>query len=320
MCPLTSFCVVLVANEAREPIERFIDHYLGLGAAQVSVFYDGTADFSLPDREGRVVFTNCDTEFWKKLLGARPVIWNDRQRGLYAHAIEQRQEDWVLLIDCDEYLVSERPVSDVLSDIPSDIDIVRIRNVEAIWGPGDDRHSLLGARWFRHPIRGSRWARAVLRLVYGDLSKYMSNGLLGHANGKHFVRPGKQYHRTTAHNSFYPDGRPGIWIDRLLSDQIAVHHFDAMSFELWSRKFLRRSRNSATHGHRRKERVELIELVHETSEHDTETMRKLFERLYCFSPWQAFVLRKLGLASKRDIFNEQPIITRAEQPSGEFPA
>ncbi len=300
---MATFCVVLITNDGKAVVDRFIDHYVGLGADRIAVFFDSAPDFEIDDYDGRVETTVCDDEFWESIAGERPDVFNIRQRALYSFVLSCRSEDWIFFVDSDEFLVSSRRMAQILDEVPEDLHILRIKNVEAVWGPGDDRNAPLGARWFRSPIRSSLRNWIVLKLLYGRVEYFMKDGLLGHANGKHFARPGKKYDRTNAHTSFYPDGRQGVWLDTIIDEDVKIHHFDAQNFGLWSSKFVHRSENQAFYEHIRKERQELFRLALDTSKRGSGPMRKLFDRLYCISPWQAFLLRKLGLAARRDIFN-----------------
>jgi len=299
---MATFCAVIMAKEDRSVIDRVVDYYIAKDAEQVVVYFDGEPDFAMDDREGRLRFVACDDSFWQAVIGSgTPELYDTRQVGIYEHAISVVTQDWILFIDCDEYLVSDRPISAFLDEVPASEDILRVPNIEAVWGPGDDRDEHLGARWFRQAT-SSPLRRRALKLIYGDVHQFMGSGLMGHSAGKHFVRSGKDYERTNAHTSVHADGRRGKWAEELLKYEVVVCHFDAMSYERWLKKFLFRFQTKSTFGSVRQSRQSMIDLIGDSSELGDAQLRKLFERLYCVSPLQAFVLKGLGMIVQRDIF------------------
>ncbi|MEL6540768.1 MAG: glycosyltransferase family 2 protein [Pseudomonadota bacterium] len=298
---MANFCAVIMAKEEKAVIDRVVDYYLDLGATRAVVYFDGTPDFSMDDRGGRLDFIIADEAFWVPITGRRSEMYDVRQTSMYKYAIEQAYEEWLFFVDCDEYLVSSRPISEILDHVPETEDILRVHNVEAVWGPGDDRDKYLGATWFRPATKSANKQRA-LKLIYGDLHKYMHSGLFGHSAGKHFVRTGRTYQNTTAHTSVHGDGRPGRWADKLLDDEIFVCHFDAMSFEHWRKKFIFRYQTKDAFSTIRDTRNQVFDLVARESELGDEKLRELFERLYCLSSLQIFALKPLKLAFQRNIF------------------
>jgi len=298
---MATFCAVIMAKEDQSVIDRVVDYYIAKGAAKVVVYFDGEPDFSMDDRGDRLRFIVCDESFWQPITGGTPEAYDIRQVGIYEHAISSVSQEWVFFVDCDEYLVSDRPISAFLDDVPAAENILRIPNVEAVWGPGDNRDEHLGARWFR-TATGSPIKQRALKLIYGDVYHFMGSGLLGHSAGKHFVRSGQDYQRTSPHTSVHSDGRPGKWADELLTDDVIVCHFDAMNYERWRKKFEFRFRTKSTFGSVRKSRERMIDLIGDSSALGDAQLRKLFERLYCISPLQAFVLKALRLAYRREIF------------------
>lgn len=299
---MANFCAVIMAKEEKAVIDRVVDFYLAAGAASAVVFFDGIPDFTMDSRAGRLNFVTCDDAFWQPITGERPKMYDPRQEGLYQHAIKEAYEEWLFFVDCDEFLISDRPISTFLDEVPTDEDILRIANVEAVWGPGDDRDEPLGAHWFRPSVNSTLKQRA-LKLIYGDVHRFMGSGLIGHSAGKHFVRAGKSYASTSAHTSRHADGRPGKWAPKLISADVSICHFDAMHFEHWQQKFLFRHKTKATFGRVRSSREEIIDLVGDSADLGEEHLRQLFERLYCLSPMQIAALKPLGLAFRRDIFD-----------------
>lgn len=302
---MASFCVVLWAKEEKHVLDRVVDYYLERGAHRVAVFFDGDPGFEIDPRDGRLEFVAANEAFWADLQGARPDNHEARQDTIYRHAISQRPEDWILFIDCDEYLVCERPIAEALGQLPDEIEIMRVRNVEAIWGPGDDREAHLGARWFRRPA-GSRWKNQLLRFVYPGLREVMTQGLVGHSQGKHFVRSRRTYARTNAHWSSYADGRPAEWAHDLIKDAMFVCHYDAMSFDLWQKKLRYRLMMRSTFVRVNARRERMVDLFQNAATHGEPAIRTLFERLYCVTGLRLKLLQALGLAFRRDIFTTRP--------------
>jgi hypothetical protein len=299
---MASFGVVIVAKEDHSIIQRLVEHYLGIGAKQITIYYDGNAEFKPVQRPGLFTFIQCSDHFWKELRTVRPDALEQRQAILYGHALDRSDADWLLLVDTDEILAGDGPVGQALDRIPVGVDVLRVPNAEAIWSPDDDPSVDFGTRWFRWPIKGRR-GRLLSRLVYGKFHTFLESGVAGHSSGKQFLRTNRRYLKIRAHCSIPDAGGTVKWIGEFSRGRFFIAHFDAISFEQWKRKFLRRYERPHEVPTMRSTRVNLVNLIGATSQGSDADLERLFRRIYCLTPPQIAFLRLFNLAFRRDIFS-----------------
>lgn len=236
-----------VASTVAEPVEllcAFAAHYLDLGASEVHLFLDD------PDQPGLdmlraidgVRLTLCTDDYWQQVAGGRPDGQVMRQIRNANRAYHDCRTDWFFFCDADEFLASERPVADLLAGVPRDVAFCRPRMAERAF-PADHPQQDL----FEGPLRRALPNRsAVLEAAYGDLAKMTTHGLLGHVQGKSFVRASRTDLRIRIHfpvpadkdleQQLKQDGklRPGPWLD----DSWLIH-FDGLTPLHWKLKLLR---------------------------------------------------------------------------------
>ena len=298
---MTSFSVVIVAKEEQAIIERLVEHYLGIGAKHITIYFDGIADFEPPARPGLFTFIQCSEQVWKEIGRARPDALEERQAILYGHALERCDAEWLLMVDSDELLAGDGPVREALALIPPDVDVLRVPNAEAVWSPADDPYVDFGTRWFRWPMKG-RSRRVVARLVYGKFHRFLEAGVAGHRSGKQFLRTKRRYERIRLHCSVPGAGGTVRWIGEFSRGRFFIAHFDAIGFEHWKRKFLRRAARPQEVPTMRPARLSLVHLIGATSQGSEADLERLFRHIYCLNRFQLAVLRMFDLAFKRDIF------------------
>jgi hypothetical protein len=299
---MATFSVVIVAKEDRSIIDRLVDYYLGIGAKQITVYYDGTAEFEPVERPGLFTFVQCTDYFWKELGTVRPDALEQRQAALYGHALDRSDADWLLLVDTDEILAGDEPVAQALDRIPAGVDVLRVPNAEAIWSPDDDPNVDFGARCFRWPIKGRR-GRLLSRLVYGRFHRFLESGVAGHSSGKQFLRTNRRYRKIRLHSSIPEAGGSVRWIGEFSGGRFFIAHFDAISFEQWKRKFLRRYERPQEVPTMRSARLNLVNLIGATSQGSDADLEQLFRRIYCLTRPQIALLKLFKLAFRRDIFS-----------------
>jgi hypothetical protein len=302
---MATFSVVIVAKEDHSILDRLVAYYLGIGAEHITIYYDGSADFEPAERPGLFTFIHCTEQFWKdEIRVVRPDALEERQAILYSHALDRTDTDWLLLVDSDELLAGDEPVGPALDLIPADVDVLRVPNAEAIWSPDDDPYADFGTRSFRWPIKGRR-GRILPRLVYGRFHRFLESGVAGHSAGKQFLRTNRRYVKIRLHSSVPADGTVR-WMGEFSSGRFFIAHFDAISFEQWKRKFLRRAARPQEVPTMRSARLSLVHLIGATSQGSDADLERLFRRIYCLTPRQIAVLSFFNLAFRRDSFFQQP--------------
>lgn len=295
-------------RESPDVIRRFARYYLSAGAAEVLVYHDGPPpDLGEADLPGLVVVA-CDADFWSGQAGGRPEALEDRQAAIYRVGLDRCRSDWLLVVDADEYVFGDRPIGRFLDGVPDGADAVLLPTAEAVWGPGDDLDRPFGSTCFRTRWRSDTLWRRLRRPIYGEVAHFMRRGLVGHIGGKMFLRAGREYsviRNNAAERGGVVISRPADEVDPALRGMY-LGHFDAIGPARWTEKWRRRiERETLAVGMTETRTSQMAAVEARLAEGDAAT-RALFRRLYALGPVQFAVLRRMGLAFRRDIFAGAP--------------
>lgn len=205
-------------------ILRFAAYHLEAGAHRLYLYLDAENPeaFAALKAQPKIRVTTCDAAHWRKLAGRRPAKHQVRQSQNATHAYRRADDvDWLIHMDVDEFLVPERPVAEILSALPADQQIARIRPMESL--SGDNSH-------FKAFIPNGPARASTVAEIYPTYGPYIKGGFLSHLAGKVFVRTGLEGIRVQIHNVFQdgemidgPEQQPGI----------ALAHLHAKSWEDW---------------------------------------------------------------------------------------
>ncbi|MDO9524315.1 MAG: glycosyltransferase family 2 protein [Gemmobacter sp.] len=179
-----------VAATVKAPPEQvlaFTAHHLDLGANRVWLHFDDpedqTADI-MSDRN-RVTVVRCDDAYWKGLSGHRPPTHQVRQMRNITRICRRAQMDWIAHLDVDEFLLTARPIPDILADLPPDQLVLRAEPYEALYNP-DLPDDIFTARHFRRGLGSPDPDRAAQ--LFGRFGALLPKGMLSHTVGKCFFR------------------------------------------------------------------------------------------------------------------------------------
>ncbi|MEM6373606.1 MAG: glycosyltransferase family 2 protein [Pseudomonadota bacterium] len=205
-------------------ILRFVAHHLDQGAHRLYIYLDeDTPDaYKALKSHPKVRVQNCDAAHWKRLGGTRPQKHQVRQTANATHAYNRRSEvDWLIHMDVDEFLVTHRPVDDVLSALGPHQSTARVRPMEMLSGSTDA---------FKAFIPAGRQRRKLVQHIYPTYGAHLTGGFLSHVAGKLFVRTGLTDITVRIHNAFQ-QGKvlPGA-VE--LSD-IDLAHCHAKTWDAW---------------------------------------------------------------------------------------
>lgn len=191
---MPSWSIVTTVKAPQDQILAFLAHHLDLGPAQITLLFDDPDDPAasgiekLARRDPRIEVQRCTEDWWEALRSPRPER-HQRRQGLNAHAAYLTcPSDWLLHIDIDEFLVTDRPVADLLATLAPARSLLRIAPWEALHDPlmAED---IFTARHFRRELGGPR-AVALRAEIFGDYAPILPSGALSHAIGKCFFRTG----------------------------------------------------------------------------------------------------------------------------------
>jgi len=300
---LPTFSVTAMMRESLDVVQRFLDYYRALGAETIFVYFDGSID-SLGGLDlTRTELIECDDAFWHATSGGRPQTLDAALWATHARSARLHNSDWLFVTDADEFLTGGS-IRAMLARVPGEIEALRIRNVEAVWGPGDDIARPFASTHFRKPVPKKLFS-LLARPLYGKAAPFFHRGLVGHSEGKHFLRRGAAFTEIQSHDSFRDGRRLGRWAHDVVpeAEGMVVLHFDAVGFERWREKWRRRfSREMPSDQMSPKRAAQLPRIEAAVSAGDAEAMR-LFREFYGLSPWQKTALNLIGgLERHRNVF------------------
>lgn len=185
---MASWSVVSTLKAPEEKVLAFVAHHLSLGADHLWLYFDDPAQ-PVPDSlaaHPRVTVTLCDEAHWVDACKKRPPQHQNRQTQNARLTYRERvTSDWIVHIDVDEFLLTLRPISDILEEAAADTIAMRLEPFEAMHDPllPDDIYT---AREFRGALRHEYWPRR--RAALGPYRKVIRDGMLSHSVGKTIYR------------------------------------------------------------------------------------------------------------------------------------
>ena len=297
------FTVVVMMRETRDVAEHFIAYYQRLGAAQIRIFYDGDAAALRGLADDRVEITQCDPAFWDSIGTSAKAGFKTRVCAVANHGFRTLTTDWMLSVDADEYVFGGQPIPSILKSLPPTVEVLRLPTAEAVWHATDASDAAFSSTAFRTALPPGL---GLLRhLLYPRRGRFFTrHGLLGHAEGKQFIRKWANIDRLTCHRAYRGDTPVGQWaheIDPTLRD-LYVGHFDAIGLSRWTQKWRSRSRSGGAHDRLSYPRNRQMQAIAAATRSGATSPRQIFRQLYRLSAWQYTLLSLLGCAFQRPIF------------------
>jgi hypothetical protein len=300
---MASFSTISMMRETPDVVSRFARYYLRNGAREVIVFCDGP----LGDVEGVEIpglrLVAADAAFWSAHGLERPAVLGAMVGAAAQIGLGIAETDWALIADGDEFVFGDRPIEAFLDRVPADVDAVRVPTAEAVWGPDDDIEAPFGCTHFRILWPSPTVWRVLKRPVYGGrLEGYFRRGMIGHTQGKEFLRVGRTYTEITPHFA-RRDGRE-LTRDAASLGLGGMHlgHFDAIGLDRWVRKWRNRIDQVTISERMNPSRWKQMEAVEQALSAGSEATRALFRGLYGLTRTQYAVISAMGAAFRRDIF------------------
>ena len=183
-----TWSVVSTVKAPEDKVLAFVAHHLSLGATRIFLYFDDPDDpaHAAVARLRRVTATRCTDAYWTQ-RGGRHDRHQNRQSRNARDAYDRCSTDWLGHIDVDEFILSPRPVADLLAEIPAETLTAKLEPFEAMHDPmlPDDIYT---AREFRGAIRHEHWP--LRRGALGKYREFNRDGLLSHSNGKVIFRTG----------------------------------------------------------------------------------------------------------------------------------
>lgn len=182
-------------------IARFAAHHLEMGASALHIHLDEPEEKTalFLSRHPKIHLVQCDDAYWKAQGRQR---YPEHQRRQAFNATRTLREvagslDWLGHIDVDEFLIAERPISEILAAIKWQTAIARIPPAEALAvETGTPNHFKL-----THKQAGVK--KSELQEVYPTFGMHLYGGFLSHTSGKVFARTGIPETRLGIHTMKY---------------------------------------------------------------------------------------------------------------------
>lgn len=244
----SKWSLVTTVKAPDDLIERFIQHYLDMGASKMYIFLDSPNEQLIHKKinDERISFFFCDPEFWEKRQhfhslrykkGERSDFVEYRQYHNLLHASSICETEWLLNVDIDELLFSMIDINEELSRIPDNIFTVLIRPLEAVYLK-EEPASLINTfdtKYFksRRKVDYDFWND-----IYPDKGLKHKSGFFGHVTGKSFIRTSDEIFRPSCHlplpmNEFFSHG--------FIIHSMYILHFEAMTRDLFVQKMVNRA-------------------------------------------------------------------------------
>jgi hypothetical protein len=201
-----SFSIVTTAAEPVELLCAFVAHHLEAGAETIHLYLDRPDPVAeaLLGRHPQVRLNRpavARALHWGVAQGfRRPLSHVTRQRINATRAYRRCTSDWLVHIDADEFLYADRPLADILADVPQEADFAVIGSSERVllrpsddpadnsWPPMTPAATIFDGA-FRIPVPGLLPRMQALFAPHANF--FTRSGLLGHTVGKAATRTGR---------------------------------------------------------------------------------------------------------------------------------
>lgn len=244
----STWSLVTTVKAPDELIEKFINHYLNLGASKLYIFLDSPNEQEIHNNlfDERIIFFLCDENFWVEREHFHPVRYKKGERPDYVeyrqyhnliHTSSICKTEWLLNVDVDELLFPMADIDEELSHIPRNIFSALIRPLEAVY-LNTEPESLIST--FDTPYFKSR--RKIdydfWNGIYPDEGIKHKSGFFGHVTGKSFIRTSEDIFRPSCH---IPAPVGEFLSHGFVIDSMFVLHFESMTRPLFVQKMVNRA-------------------------------------------------------------------------------
>lgn len=218
------WAVVATVKADAAAILTFAAHHLEAGAHRIFLYLDAPCPEAMPFLRAhpRIRVTRCNSAYWAKRRQGRPAKHQVRQslNATRCYRRQAQQADWLVHIDADEFLWSQRPIAEILAALPEEAICARVRPLEPLAGGGTAFKA----------APGGKDRDAVLRRVYPRYGQWLKGGFFSHTNGKLFVRSGQDGLKLRIHNAYLDEFENPCQVEL---DFVDLCHLHARSWDSW---------------------------------------------------------------------------------------
>ncbi len=289
-------------NASLEDASEFVNYHLNLGVDHMYLFFDNPEDKVIEFFKGnkKVSCIKCNSKHWAKLSSRPNLTIVDMLNLNSSRGFKLAKKDgyeWVINIDADELIYTEENLKLFLSKIKKDVDVIRLRSLEAIRGKHQDASLFRGVNSFKTFGYVSKFYYSHKRLLQklvpfirrneGSLSNIYFNG---HPTGKSIVRTSAKINQMGIHE---PIPKRNVKLKQILVSNAHLLHFFCCNFDSWKSKWVAKSTVDPSELVKM-EILLLNKFLDARKKNDSMALQKLFERQSFMSPMKRFVLGLLG--------------------------
>jgi hypothetical protein len=238
-----TFATVTTSLPNDVAIHSFVAHHLQLGAKELFLFVDDpdanlTTLCNNPD--GKVKLFYCTDHYWRTYHGIAKPEDHRRRQVLNANlALALSTADFIAHIDIDEFILSHRPIQEVLASLPFQCNGLRLLPAEAIYSEVPRTYGQAFSNLFKRRLNDDKSGNRILSELHGSEASLLEKGLQGHNVGKVIVRK-----RDTLKLNLHFASHHNKKLSYAFSDSVELLHFVFQGPADWLDKYARRLASS----------------------------------------------------------------------------
>lgn len=314
-----TWATVTTLKEPPDVVRSFVAHHVSLGASEIWLYFDDPDDPIIPEVEKvpQVHVVRCTSEH-KAMHSNAAGTHEGRQKANANAAYGLTRADWIIHLDADEMVQSDRPITALLSD--ATWDVLRLSPFEAMHF---HKAGINGrpSHYFRGALPDTPQGQAAAVRAYGRYAGSLAGGLLSHAAGKFFVRAGVPDMRLSIHGPFLA-GKRAIAVD---AQGARLLHFHGGNYAAWRAHLERRLRGGVyiAKFHKDKDSTQNLHstLMALKNRRGEAGLRRFWSTVCCFGPNKR-ILKKFGAlylcnlcldAKVAAVFGDSPVLSWPQQ-------
>jgi hypothetical protein len=238
---MSTWGLVTTVKAPKKAVLDFAAWHLDLGAHRLFIHLDEADDdtFAALKTHPRIRPMITDARYWSDKGRNRPDKVEPRQTFNATRTYRKRADvDWLAHIDVDEFLIPEAPPDRLLSALPTECKVARMRPMEAL-SPVTEGEEFMNFKTLTLDLKERRRLAAEVWPTFGP---FLNGGFLSHVAGKIFVRTGQPDGTFRIHRFFSGDQEdPG----QQELPSITLAHLHAKSWPDWIGQFRFRHEHGA---------------------------------------------------------------------------
>ncbi len=284
---------------------NFVSYHLNIGIDHIYLFFDNPDDpaINFLSKNKKVTCFKCNLNHWSKLTNKKKLSIEERQKLNADMAFKKAKKEsynWIAHIDSDELIYTRGSLKILLSKVPKEIQVLRLRTMEAVPEKCEDKNLFREITLFKNLGQISKIYyshKKILQKIVPLLKKCEGNisGIYfrAHAVGKSIIRTNSNINRVEIHE---PSPKEGCKLKCMFVSNASLLHFDSCSFEDWKLKWIRRLDGTATAKGLCNVEARLLEDFAKAYEiKDINKIYKLYRKQYFMSWIKKFIFKRVGL-------------------------